>query len=140
MKQYGFTLTEVMITMVVITILGAIAIPSYSSHMKKSARQQARELLLQAAVRQETQFMRTGSYAASMRALGYAGNTVPVGSGRYNVTVTASTANSFTLSAAPTSVGGQDSDPCGTFTVNHLGERGIVTSATPAPSATVCWN
>ena len=51
-----------------------------------------------------------------------------------------STANSFTLSAAPTSIGGQDGDPCGTFTINHLGERGIATSATPAPTATACWN
>jgi len=140
MRQQGFTLVEIMIAMVVIAILGAIAMPSYTSYMKKSARQEARQLLLQAAVRQETRLVRTGSYAASMSALGYAADSVPAGSGRYTVTVSAATANSYTLAATPTTKGGQNNDPCGTFTVNHLGERGITTAANPAPSAQTCWH
>ena len=140
MRQRGFTLVGVMITMIVIAILGAIALPGYSSYMKKSARQEARQLLLQAAVRQETQLIRTGSYATGMSALGYDSDNVPVASRRYTVAVAASTANSFSLSATPGSKGGQNSDPCGTFTVNHLGERGISTSASPAPTVKSCWN
>ena len=138
-RQRGFTLIELVITMVVITILGAIAIPGYTGYLKKSARQEARQLLLQAAVRQETQRIRSGSYATAMTALGYDDGIVFTGSGRYRVAVGTGTPTRFTLTATPTGKGGQDSDPCGTLTINHLGERGITTTASPAPTVASCW-
>jgi type IV pilus assembly protein PilE len=140
MKNKGFTLTEVMIVMAVVTILGTVAIPSYTGHLKKSARQEAKQLLLQSAVRQETHLIRNGQYANNMTSLGYGGNSVATDSGRYNVSVSASSTSSYTLSATPTSTGNQNSDPCGTFTLKHTGERGISTSADPAPTAKACWN
>ncbi len=140
MKNRGFTLVEVMIVMVVIAILGAIAMPSYTQYLKKSARKEAQQLLLQAAVRQETHLVRNGRYAANMSDLGFASNSVATDSGRYTVSVSASTNSSYALAAAPTSKGGQDSDRCGTFTVNHFGERGISTTADPAPTADECWH
>ncbi len=140
MKPQGFTLVEMVIVLIILGVLSAVAIPSYSDHLRKSARQEAKQLLLQAAVRQETQLLRTGAYAATMTALGYDADTVATGSGRYTVQVQSSSATGFVLAATPTGKGGQDDDPCGAFTVNHLGERGITTSATPAPTARSCWN
>lgn len=140
MNTRGFTLVEVMIVMIVVTILGSIAIPSYTQYLKKSARKEAQQLLLQAAVRQETHLVRNGRYATDMSSLGYASDSVATDSGRYTVSVSSGDNSSYTLAAKPTSTGGQSDDRCGTFTLNHFGERGISTSADPAPSAKECWN
>lgn len=48
-KQKGFTLIELMITVVVIAILAAIAIPSYREQVRKTNEAQLRETLMRAA-------------------------------------------------------------------------------------------
>lgn len=48
-KHKGFTLIELMITVVVIAILAAIAIPSYREQVRKTNEAQLRETLMRAA-------------------------------------------------------------------------------------------
>jgi type IV pilus assembly protein PilE len=45
----GFTLTEVLITLVIISILSAIAVPMYTSQVKKAYRSDAKSALVQLA-------------------------------------------------------------------------------------------
>ena len=52
----GFTLIELMITVAVIAIISAIAIPSYQNHILKSRRSEAITQLLQAQLKQEKQW------------------------------------------------------------------------------------
>ena len=48
----GFTLIELMITVVVIGILAAIAYPSYQSYMKKARRSEAQQLMVAISAKQ----------------------------------------------------------------------------------------
>ena len=49
MRQRGFTLIEVMIVVAVVSILTAIAMPSYNEYIRRGHRADARAGLLQAA-------------------------------------------------------------------------------------------
>lgn len=63
--QAGFTLLELMITVVVIGILGAVAYPSYASYVVKGKRTECRSAVMQNMMRQERVYTTSGSYTTS---------------------------------------------------------------------------
>src|ERR1700730_9152184 len=83
----GFTLIELMVTIVVASILAAIAIPAYTSQIRKSRRTEARTALLDLASREERFNSTNSAYTSSSRNLAYTGAwPVTVGSGYYQIT------------------------------------------------------
>lgn len=134
-RQYGFTLIELLITVAIIGILMAVALPSYNNHVQRSNRAAAASYLLEVANMQERRFLERRAYATSIADLGI---TVPSEiSDQYTITVAANNAAtppSYTISAAPSSSGAQVGDDCGTLTLNSLGEKGY------ASGATRCWD
>ena len=72
-QQRGFTLVELMIVVVIIGILTAIAVPSYSGYKIKSARAMAQTELLKLASLQEKIYLNRNAYTASIT-LPYNGN------------------------------------------------------------------
>lgn len=68
-KQDGFTLIEMMITVVIIGILGAIAYPSYTSYVLKGKRAECRAAIMQNMQRQERLYTQTNSYGTSTTGL-----------------------------------------------------------------------
>ncbi|MBI5782942.1 MAG: prepilin-type N-terminal cleavage/methylation domain-containing protein [Gammaproteobacteria bacterium] len=64
----GFTLIELMITVVIIGIIAAIAYPSYSNYMTQTRRSDAQIALTTAANQQERFFTECNSYAPSITA------------------------------------------------------------------------
>ena len=60
--QQGFTLIEMMIVVVVISILAAVAYPSYTEYVRRGYRAEARAGLLQAAQWMERASTATGAY------------------------------------------------------------------------------
>jgi len=147
-RAQGFTLIELIVAMVVASILVAIAIPAYSSFVRKGRRTDAKTALLDLASLEERYFSTTNTYSANASDLGYGAAAWPVtvGSGYYQIaqpTVVAAVAPtaaspagtpaSFSLTA--TAIGDQANDTdCATFTVTSAG----VQSASPNASGN-CW-
>jgi type IV pilus assembly protein PilE len=133
-RPSGFTLLELMITCVIVSILAAIAIPSYFSAMQQSRRSDATSALTGAAGQMERYFTEQGTYATAT--LGSTSTSVyPSTSqnGYYNISLTNLTATSYTLNADPTGV--QADDPCGSYTYTDQGVKGVTGSAGVAN----CW-
>ena len=146
-RAAGFTLIELMVTLVVATILIAIAVPSYQAQVRKSRRTEARNAVMDLAAREERYFSVNNDYSQSAMQLGYGTDDVqikdsPIGGGYYTVTVTNTepeptatppTRASFIITA--TAVGAQVKDAtCLSFTVDDTGTQ------TSTPSNAECWN
>jgi type IV pilus assembly protein PilE len=143
-RNAGFSLIELMVTVLVVAILASIAVPTYTAQTRKSRRTEARSAILDLAGREERVLSVSNAYSAVPTDVGYTGSTWPtagisVGNGYYTVMVTApdtgqtGVTNSFLITA--TAVGTQANDAaCATFSVNQLGQQ----TATGTDS-TNCW-
>jgi len=140
MNSKGFTLVEIVIVLSILGILASIVYPSYTGHVKRAHRTDAKTVILQAAARQERFFGNQNRYAGNMTTLGYGADLLTTEDGRYSVSVNASTVNTYTLQAVPNSLGRQNTDGCGSFIVDYLGVRNIKDQ--PAGAAVTvkdCW-
>jgi type IV pilus assembly protein PilE len=63
-RSAGFTLIELMVAVVVLTIIVAIAVPSYSNQVRKSHRTEAKTALLDLASREERFLSTNGAYTS----------------------------------------------------------------------------
>lgn len=148
----GFSLLELVITMVIVAILASIAIPAYNSYILKSHRTDAKSALLDLASMEERYFSTQNVYSTTNTDLGYTTAwPVTVGSGYYQiqqpvVTVAApptalapaGAPASYVLVAvpAPTSVQVNDT-ACQSFTLTSSGVQSA-TGTDPNPSVD-CW-
>jgi len=145
-REAGFTLVEMMITVLIVGILASIALPAYNGQIRKSRRTEARTALLDLAAREERFMAANNTYTASPAALGYTAFDVPVSNGYYKLdtptNVTGGTATApptFTLTATPVTGKGQDKDKdCAKFTVDQTGKRSSKNSSN-ADSTDTCW-
>lgn len=81
-RFFGFTLIEMMITVVVIAILASIAFPSYETYMRRAIRAQGQTFLMDLAQREEQFLLDQRSYTATLGTGGLA-MTVPDDVGKY---------------------------------------------------------
>ena len=142
-RMRGFTMVELLITMAVIAILGALAVNSYRKSVIEAHRSDAWAALVQIQAAEERWFLQNGTYTTDVAdapptGLGI-GSTTQSG-GYYTLSVAADTttlatntiANSYIATATATGSQANDLSTCLTYTVNTLGSR------TPADS-TGCW-
>jgi type IV pilus assembly protein PilE len=127
--HHGFTLLELMITLVIVGILSAIAYPSYQEQILKSRRAQAQVSLMSVAMRQQQFLLDSRSYASNLSDLGVAlpSSVSPYYELTLAVTNSSTAPPSFTATATP--LGTQLNDPCASLTVDQSGAK------TPAN----CW-
>lgn len=110
LRQTGFTLIELMITVAVVGILAALAYPSYKDAMVKNRRAAATSLLSDVAQRQQQFLMDSRSFTNSVATLKV--NVPEEFSKHYDLSMTASasTPPAFTATATPKPGGSQVSD------------------------------
>ena len=146
-RARGFTLIELMVTVVIVSILASIAIPAYTAQVRRSRRTEARTALLDLAGREERFLATNNRYSSTAAELGYPalGPGVAVASGYYSLDVVvvaggAATVPTFTATAAPIAGQGQDkdSDCQGGFTLTSTGLQGSKNSVGVNSSA-ICW-
>jgi type IV pilus assembly protein PilE len=128
----GFTLIELMVAVVVVAILSAIAIPSYSEYLTRAARVEARTILMENALGMEQVFTLNNNYNNPVPTLKF-GASPKNGTPKYNISIdtTKFSATEYRLQAVPVKA-----DKCGTFLIDNTGLRSL-----SGNTATVaeCW-
>jgi len=116
----GFTLIEVMITVAIIGILTAVALPSYLEHVRKGRRAEAQAYLQTVATRQQQFLVDTRAFV-DLATLGVA---QPSGVSRYYTVTLARVAGpppTFSVTAVPTAQ--QAAERCGTLAIDQAGVK-----------------
>ncbi len=138
-RNSGFTLLELMITVVVIAILASVAYPSFMQSVRKSKRTDAHAALTKASSNLERFFGTNGTYTTdtSQLRLVIDAGTAYSDSGHYIITVAAGATgigSSYIISANATPGDMQADDTgCTALSLDSQGRR------TPDPTATRCW-
>lgn len=129
-KNRGFTLIELMITAVVIGILAGIAFPSYQNYVRRNACEDAKGALTGLANAMERYRAQQSTYedaAAAGEDTGapaiFATQSPVDGTPKhFNLTISAATANTYTVTATP--IAGSLLAGRGTLTLSSAGVRG----------------
>ena len=120
----GVTLLELMIVVVIISILTAIAYPSYRQYVARAKRNEAKAGLLQISTLQERFYLQNNSYTTDLTNLGFTVATNAISdSGTYRFNVTAADANTFAANAAYQGSDGELTT-CGAFTIDGQQTKG----------------
>jgi type IV pilus assembly protein PilE len=120
-RSGGFTLVELMITIAIIGILAAIAIPSYREHVRRGAVEEGLAQLASGRVAVEQFFLDNRTYV---------GSPCPAGTTRFAITCVLNAAT-YTLTAT-----GSGNVSGFVYTLNQTGLR--VTTASPWGTGN-CW-
>ena len=134
-RRRGFTLLELMITVVVVAILAAVAMPSYLRHIQSSRREMAKAALLDAAQKMESYYALNFSYvsAASGTTPAIFSDKVPKdGTDRYyTLSISGASRTDYQVIATPN--GAQSSDMCGNLSIRRDGTKA------QTGSGSGCW-
>ncbi|MEO8007281.1 MAG: type IV pilin protein [Betaproteobacteria bacterium] len=120
----GFSLIELVVTVMVIAILAALAYPSYRDYLRRGLRSQGQQFLMDIAQRQEQFFLDQRAYANAL-GVGGLGMTMPTEiANAYQApvfTLTARPPPTFRIDLAPVASGPLSAD--GTLIINSLQQR-----------------
>jgi len=153
----GFTLIELLLVLVVVAVLAMVAVPSYTQYLVRGQRTAAKSALLQAAAMLERSYTANGCYnyatapacqsqsGTAIDMSGYAWAPNDGSTKTYAITMSASAAQSFTLTATPCGSGAtcpapsntSFTDPdCGVLTLDSTGNKTSSGNLTPVQ----CWS
>lgn len=129
-RSHGFSLIELMVVLVVVGILSAIAIPSYTQYILRSHRTNAQAVLAETAQFMERYYTSNDTYVGAALLTAVVPRNASGTNVRYDVSfVDDPTAGEFVLQAVPANA--QADDDCGTLTLSGTGAQGA--------DADGCW-
>ena len=141
--HHGFTLIELMVTIVIVAILAAIAYPAYSRYVMRANRTDATAALIRAAQAMQRCYSQGGTFnyvpcapASSTTAYTTSAN------GYYTIYAAPSppsetAVSPVILTANPTKVPQTKDTQCTKFTLNRVGTQNAYSGTTD--NTTVCW-
>ena len=139
----GFTLIELMITVAIVAILAAVALPQYGDYVRRGKISEATASLLGLKTRFEQYFQDNRTYCTSAATCPACGVGMP-GNKYFTLSATCPTTSTFVISATGGTAG--DSSMAGiVFTINEAGVKATtVTSGTAMAEAgyvanATCW-
>jgi type IV pilus assembly protein PilE len=143
-RPRGFTLMELMITVAIIGILLAVAVPSYQEYLRRANRADAKALLMEASQFMERFYTTNNTYVtppnpAATDMPDNAFKVSPKGKTgidvKYDLTFTAApTATAYVIQAVPAN--SQGADKCGTLTISNTGAQTAKKGGVDVPD---CW-
>jgi len=150
-KACGITLIELLIVLVVVGILTAIAVPSYSAYVVRGQRAAAKAALMQSAQYLERNYTMNGCYqfgtptecgnGAGVNLTQPSTLTAAPSDGPTTYTIGWTLASqTYALTATPT--GGFVDQNCGALLLNNTGQKGINVGGTPdytSAQVGACW-
>ena len=122
-RTRGFTLIEVMITVAIVAILAAVALPSYREHVRKSRRAEAQAYLMAVASRQQQFLLDTRAYAPNLATVGLAAPANVAAAYDVVVVAVAGPPPTFRLTATPKATTDQVQERCGTLAIDQTGAK-----------------
>ncbi|HZP66576.1 MAG TPA: type IV pilin protein [Rudaea sp.] len=136
-RQSGFTLLELMITVVVIATLAALAYYNYSKYAFRTRRSEGQQFLMLVAAAEERYFTVQNKYTSDITGAspgGLAFQSNETQNKYYQVTAAlGANSTSYTLTAAPEN--GQANDSCGSLTITDQNVKSQTGSTSNGP----CW-
>lgn len=135
LRQRGFTLIEVLVTIVIVAILAAIAYPTYQDQVRKSRRTEAISNLLIMANLQERYYQSNFLYPVTNATIVFA----PPAGAYYTYDIPVGNTTTFTVRARAPAASAQYLDTkCRTFALTGAGAR-AATDSGGADSTAQCW-
>ena len=143
-RRAGFTLIELMVTIAIVAILAAIAIPMFGEQMSKGRRSEAMSTLTNLQLKQERWRSNHGTYATFDELNGSAAASTAFNAAQdnYDFSVSANTGTDVLLTATPKNA--QAGDRCGNFLLridndNNSTPSGVLDKTT-STGADRCWH
>lgn len=139
-RQDGFTLVEILIAVVIVSILASMAIPAYQSYMLRAHRTDAKTAMMRIMAEQEKFYIQNNRYSTDFGDLGFPSTKTE--RGWYQLAVTPDNAGNpqtYTLTATAIATEGQTRDKkCRVF---RLDNNGRLTADTDggADNSDECW-
>jgi len=128
-NDHGFTLTELLVVLIIVGILVVLAVPRFDAVVNRTKMTEAKLMLKQVYSLEDAHHMEHDTYTTDLASLGFQQEklTTEGGNARYRIAIASATDTSFTATA--TSV--VDFDDDGTFNVWKINHRQELKQATP---------
>lgn len=137
-QMSGWTLSELLISMALIAVLAAVALPTFNAQQRQARRSDAQSALQQLQLDQARWRGTHGTYASDLTSLGWDTNSSP--GGHYRIRIDEATDQGYTLSATPIGTQARDT-ACQPMRLQLLHMASVVLSsgADTAGDPERCW-
>lgn len=136
-SQAGFSLVELMVTVVIVAILGSMAVAAYSNYVMKTNRTDATRAMLSDAQALQRCYSQNFTYTPPGGCPTPAGTTASP-RGLYAITIATPSATAYTITATPAKAPQIKDSACNSFKLTSDGTQSS-TSSDGTDSTSICW-